>query len=96
MFKTCAIASDDEQTRNEGCLQLAKALREVVSAEQDLQARNAAHEAGIVGKAIVSGNAFGNHYRYWHSLEYAQKNTIGSYYTLSPYAQNAGKEIVGS
>ena len=56
MFKTCAIAADDEETRTEGCLRLAKALREVVVAEQDLQAKNAAYESGVVGKAIVSHN----------------------------------------
>ena len=57
MFKSCAIASDDEETRDQGCLQLAKTLREVVKAEQDLQAKNVAHRSGIVGKAVVSTNA---------------------------------------
>lgn len=54
MFKSCAIASDTEEMRNQGCLQLAKALREVVTAEQDLQAKNAAYISGVVGKAVVS------------------------------------------
>jgi hypothetical protein len=78
MFKTCAIASDDEETRNEGCLQLAKALREVVTAEQDLQAKNAAHEAGVIGKAIVSANAVGSRccMAVWHVREYASQKIV--------------------
>ena len=62
MFKSCAIASDDEETRNEGCLRLAKALRDIVTAEQDLQAKNAAHASGIVGKAAVSENVGATQY----------------------------------
>ena len=62
MFKSCAIASDDEETRNEGCLRLAKALRDIVTAEQDLQEKNAAHASGIVGKAAVSENVGATQY----------------------------------
>lgn len=71
MFKSCAIASDDEETRNEGCLRLAKALRDIVTAEQDLQAKNAAHESGIVGKAAVSENVGATQYlEHLQHLEY--------------------------
>ena len=53
MFKNCAIASEDDEARSAGCAKLAKALREVVQAEQSLQAQNEAHASGVVGKAVV-------------------------------------------
>jgi hypothetical protein len=57
MFKNCAIASEDDEARSAGCAKLAKALREVVQAEQSLQAQNEAHASGVVGKAVVRERA---------------------------------------
>jgi hypothetical protein len=53
MFKSCAIASEDEEARNTGCMKIAQALREVVSKEQEIQAKNAAYESGEIGMAVV-------------------------------------------
>ena len=44
-----AIASEDDEVRNEGCAKLAEQLRAVVTEEEKIIAKNEAFESGNIG-----------------------------------------------